>query len=346
MMVDSKITCTGYDLLGEAGKDGIRYAWLYTNSDYLVESAAFIQKSKLEDFKNVSGYTTSVSAGCILRPLGMACRFCRTGTMLPYRGMLTAYDIAKQNIFMVLTDLYCSDHENIRTNYREFAYMGQGEPGYSYAQVREAIRITDKAMKELNQQVYRHIVATSGVPEMIAAYKDDMRNHSFENRVTMHFSLHATQSREFIMPINKQYPYKLVINQLQDIIDITGEKPCVGIMLFNQFVPKGQREAYSNNISQMESIANDLDPSRVRISLCEFNSSIDTGESDSYTYEESMALKDVFEKRGFEVKLFSSFGREKDAACGTLGGKLPDYPIGEKWKRLEQEAEELVNKCV
>lgn len=345
-MIESKISCAGYDLLGDKGQDGIRYAWVYSNSQFLVESAAFIKKSKLEDCQNISGYTTSVSAGCILKPQGLACRFCRTGTMLPYRGMLTSYDIAKQNVFMVLTDLNCSDHENLKTNSREFAYMGQGEPGYSYTQVREAIRITDRVMKDLNQNVYRHIVATSGVPEMIAAYKGDMRHHSFESRVTMHFSLHATQGREIIMPINSQYSYRLVLNQLQEIYDITGEKPCIGIMLFNNFIPKGYNCSYSNNVSQMESIASELDPSKVRISLCEFNSSPDTGESNSYTYEESMALKNIFEKRGFEVKLFSSFGREKNAACGTLGGKQPDHSIGNKWKSLEKKADELVSKYV
>ncbi len=343
-MVESRINCTGYDLLGENGKDGIRYAWNYSDSKSIVESAAFIKKSKLENCENISGYTTSVSAGCILKPLGLACRFCRTGTMLPYKGMLTAYDIAKQNVFMVLTDMNCSDHRDISKNSREFAYMGQGEPGYSYVQVREAIRITDKVMRDLNQDVYRHIVATSGVPEMIAAYKDDMKNHSFESRVTMHFSLHAVQNREFIMPINKLYHHRLSLAQIEDIFDITGEKPCIGIMLFNNYIPSGYKTSYSNDFSQMQLIANELDPSKVRVSLCEFNSSPETGKSDVYTYEDSIALKSLFEERGFEVKLFSSFGREKNAACGTLGGKLPDYRAGNKWKDLELMASQLVSK--
>ena len=345
-MIESKINISGYDLLGENGKDGIRYAWHYSNSKSIVESAAFNKKSKLEECENISGYTTSVSAGCILKPLGLACRFCRTGTMLPYKGMLTAYDIAKQNVFMVLTDMNCSDHKNLCLNSREFAYMGQGEPGYSYAQVREAIRITDKVMQDLNQHVHRHIVATCGVPEMIAAYKDDMKHHSFESRVTMHFSLHAIHNREFIMPINKQYSYRLSLAQLEDIFDITGEKPCIGIMLFNNYIPNGYKTSYSNDFSQLELIANELNPSKVRVSLCEFNSSADTGKSDSYTYEESMVLKSIFEERGFDVKLFSSFGREKNAACGTLGGKLPDYSVGNKWKDLELMANQLVSKYI
>lgn len=343
-MIKSQLSCIGYDLLGDLGKDGLRYAWKYKDKPFLVESAAFVRKSKLEEIPNVSGYTSSVSAGCILKPIGLACRFCRTGTMIPYAGSLTAHDIAKQNVFMVLTDIHCANHPDLSKNAREFAYMGQGEPGYSYVQVREAIKITDKAMNELGQDVYRHIVATSGVPEMVCAYKDDMRNHIFENRVTMHYSLHATKNREFIMPIDTLYSYKQVLAQLDEIIDITGEKPCVGIMLFRNFVPKGKIDAYSNDICRMRTIADELNPQRVRISLCEFNASVDTGTSEVWDYEESHLMKKVFEDKGFEVKLFSSFGREKNAACGTLGGAAPEHCSGIKWKNLEKRAEELVNK--
>ncbi len=339
-----QLSCVGYDLLGDCGKDGLRYAWKYKDRSFYVESAAFVKKSKLEEILNVSGYTSSVSAGCILKPMGLACRFCRTGTVLPYAGMLTAYDIAKQNVFMVLTDMHCKDHPELNSNTREFAYMGQGEPGYSYVQVKEAIKITDRVMYELGQEVYRHIVATSGVPEMISAYKEDMKNHVFQSRVTMHYSLHATMDREFIMPIDNQYSYKLVLDQLDEIVDITGEKPCVGIMLFKNFIPKGKTMAYSNDIFHMQTIADELNPRRVRLSLCEFNASIDTGVSDGWDYEESQILKRVFENKGFEVKLFSSFGQEKNAACGTLGGKAPENKSGDKWKELEKYAEELVKK--
>ena len=346
VMIKSQISCVGYDLLGDFGKDGLRYAWKYKDRAFLVESAAFVRKSKLEDVPNVSGYTSSVSAGCILKPIGLACRFCRTGSMIPFAGALTAYDIAKQNVFMVLTDMYCADHPDLNKNAREFAYMGQGEPGYSYVQVREAIKITDKVMNELGQEVFRHIVATSGIPEMISAYKDDMRNHTFKNRVTMHYSLHATRNREFIMPIDTLYSYKQVLAEVNEIIDITGEKPCIGIMLFKNFVPRGKTNAYSNDIDQARVIANELDPEKVRISLCEVNSSVDTGTSEAWNYDESHLIKKVFEDRGFEVKLFSSFGREKNAACGTLGGAVPDHSCGNKWEKLEKYAEELINKHI
>ena len=101
---------------------------------------------------------------------------------------------------------------------------------------------------------------------------------------------------------------------------------------------------YSNDLNTIRKIADEIDPKTMRVSLCEFNDSNDTGVAGVWDYEESMEIKKVFENRGIEVKMFSSFGREKNAACGTLGGKKPDHGAGEKWKKLEKEAERLVEK--
>lgn len=341
-MAYSQIKCVGYDLLGSNGEDGLRFAWSYNNKKYLVESAAFPQKSKLEQSNNISGYTTSVSAGCVLRTLGLACRFCRTGNTVPFSGFLSAYDIAKQNVFMVLTDLYCNDHPNLKYNAREFAYMGQGEPGYSYIQVREAIRITNNVMRALNQKVYRHIIATSGIPELVTSYLDDIKNHTFDSRVTFHFSLHATENRNYIMPINSLYPYEDILKKLPEVYNITGEKPCIGILMFKNYTPKSETFAYSNDYDTMSRIADIIDSNTMRVSLCEFNAADDTGKADFWNEEESYRLKNIFEERSIESKLFSSFGKEKFAACGTLGGKQPDFKAGNKWEELEKMSEELV----
>lgn len=192
------IRLVGYDALGVNGGEGIRYAWKYGISSYCVESAAFVQHTKgLRD--NICGYTTSVSSGCILANMGLACKFCRTGTQLPFGGCLTSKEIAKQNVFMVLCDIHCSDHPDLAVSQREFAYMGQGEPGFSYGEIREAIQITNRVMDELGQTVFRHIIATSGVPQMIKAYTNDIKHNFFSSRTTMHFSLHGTTSRNYII---------------------------------------------------------------------------------------------------------------------------------------------------
>lgn len=340
----STIKIAGYELLGPKGQDGLRFVWEYMNKNILIESVAFPQRStRIDD--GVCGYTTSVSAGCMLRTFHSQCSFCRTGTLLPFYGPLSYRDIAKQNIFMVLADMNCENHVELRCRPREFAYMGQGEPGLSYSQIRLAIELTNRVMKELGQSVYRHVFATCGIPESIIAYKQDLQNY-FTEKVTLHFSLHATEYRELLMPIDKRYSYGEVLTLLEDIYAISGEKPCVGIMLFRNFQPNGHTFSYSNGFEEIKQILSKLNPEKFRLSFSEYNSSDDVCRSTSYSFEESNKILSYAKEQGFEAKLFSSFGREEQAACGTLGGKSPHNFASEKWKLLEKEAEKLINLCV
>lgn len=335
------ISIAGYDLLND-GKDGIRYAWRFANEAPYIESAAFVNNSKATK-SDICGYTTSVSAGCILRDKGLACKFCRTGQTLPFTGFLSEYDIAKQNVFMVLTDMCCDDHPELRTKQREFAYMGQGEPGFSYLQVRTAIEITNSVMRELGQKVYRHIFATCGIPTAIQKYSKDIQ-HFFTERVTLHFSLHATKQRETVMPIDRIFPYNESLSEISKIGDISNEKPCIGILLFNNFHPKGSNTVYSNSLEEVLSIIEELDSEKVRISLCEFNASPEVGDTSDYPVEEARKILESVRCCGFEAKLFSSFGQRELTACGLLGGKEPSRCASKKWIELDALANKLVEK--
>lgn len=343
-MKHSAITIEGYDLLGENGQDGLRYAWKHQYGNTLIESAAFSRRN-VAATDNICGYTTSVSSGCVLHAFKEQCLFCRTGSLLPFSGPLSYRDIAKQNIFMVLADMNCDDHIELHNQPREFAYMGQGEPGLSYPQVRLAIELTNRAMKELGQSVYRHIFSTSGVPEAIFALKNDIKNY-YTQRVTLHFSLHATKIREHLMPIERRWSYKEALYAMDDFYALTGEKPCVGIMLFNHFHPNGKSFTYSNGLEEIGEILSELDPKKHRISFCTYNSSDDICSSEAYPSTNASNILWYAQECGFDAKLFSSFGREKQTACGTLGGKLPDKSASEKWLKLERQADDLIDSLI
>lgn len=338
----SAINIKGYDLLGKDKNDGIRYAWKKNDCKNYIESAAFINRRKEID-EGICGYTTSVSAGCILSTNNSQCSFCRTGNKLMFGGLLSYIDIAKQNIFMVLTDMNCDDHFDLKYREREFAYMGQGEPGYSYSQVRLAIELTNKIMTYLGQKVYRHIFATCGIPEAIHKYKEDVICF-FTRRVTLHFSLHATKQRDMLMPINSLYSYKECIDVLNEIYDVTGEKPCVGIMLLKEFSPIGGDFIYTNTYQNVFEILSELNPEKCRISFCEYNESDDICSCGIYPEEEAKQLVILANQMGFEAKLFSSFGKEKQTACGMLGGREPENIVSEKWNELEKETDRLIAK--
>ena len=340
---ENRLSLIGYDLLGK-GHDGIRYAWKVCNYDEILESAAFIYKTKNQD-GNVSGYTTSVGLGCILRHMGYACRFCRTGMLLPYRIHLTSEEIALQNVLMVLTDLNCDDHPELATKEREFAYMGQGEPGYSYPQVRRAIQITDQVMKSLGQKTYRHIFSTSGIGESIEAFADDLEKGQFSSRVTLHFSLHSLIDREKVMPIEKLYPYESLIPLMERISRAEGEKISLGYMLFDKFTPQNRKESICTKLEDVRKLCHIYNPEFFRFSLCEFNNSKELGEAGKYSSEGAHELLEYLKSEGYEAKLFYSYGQEKNTACGMLAGKKPDRPISEKWEKLETYAFELVREC-
>lgn len=336
----SMISVVGYDLLGKEKNDGIRYAWKKSDCKNYIESAAFINRRKKID-EGICGYTTSISAGCILTTNKSQCSFCRTGNRLPFGGLLSYTDIAKQNVFMVLADINCSNHSDLGLRQREFAYMGQGEPGYSYSQVRLAIELTNKVMAHMGQKVYRHIFATCGIPEAINKYREDVDGF-FTERVTLHFSLHATDQRDKLMPINSLYSYKECIDSLNKIYEITGEKPCVGIMLLKEFSPIGKNFTYTNTYQNVKKILSELNPQKCRISFCEYNESDDICSCGIYLEEEAEQLVRLANEMGFEAKLFSSFGKEKQTACGMLGGKEPDNVVSVKWKELEKETDKLI----
>lgn len=334
------IKIEGYDILGKVPPEGIRFAWKGERFGNLIESAAFNKRTKLGG-EAICAYTTSVSTGCILHSQKVPCVFCRTGNVLSFGGLLTYKEIAKQNVFMVLADLHCDDHPELADRPREFAYMGQGEPGLSYDQVRLAIELTNRAMKKLGQTVYRHIFATSGIPEAIIAFKDDIKNY-YTERVTLHLSLHAADKRDLLMPVNRQFPMQEVLKQANEVSDLTGEKTCVGIMLFWNFRPRGSKIQYSNTIENVVPILDMLDPDRYRLSFCEYNPFHDIGEADTYPEHEAKKLLELAQSRHFEAKLFSSFGRDEQSACGMLGGKVPERIASEKWRELDNIAEKII----
>lgn len=334
----------GYSHLGRSNSDGIRYVWQLGEKTPYIESAAFKTRARIQtdDIDNrVSAYTTSVSSGCALTAARIPCRFCRTGNSLRFSGPLSSEEIAMQNVFMVLSDQERFAHDSGASNLREFAYMGQGEPGFSYTQLRQAIKITDRSMDILGQRVFRHILATCGVVEMVDALIHDLKNNFYEGvRVTFHYSLHATQRRGEVMPIETIYSHREIIKRLPRIQELTGEKPCVGVLMFKDYSHGNTLRHYSTNEEEIERIASLLDPAVCRISLCEFNQCDNVGSNAEVSPEEAARLVSGLEDRGFQVKLFASFGKQENTACGLLGGTAPDSgpdaAMRERYARAER----------
>lgn len=148
--------------------EGVKYIW--EKDSYSVESMTINPKvtEKLDGEKdeNTSTYVISTSIGC---SLSSKCQYksCETGKNNDIMMPLSAENIALQCIFMALYDIkYCRNHPEVQNHKREFAFQGQGEPGYHFDAIKEAILMNDIAMQKLNQKVSRYIISTCEIQEM------------------------------------------------------------------------------------------------------------------------------------------------------------------------------------
>lgn len=320
--IDHHFSLIGHSLLGGLGSDGIMYVWEKKEGGR-VESVAFNERLKLgpkESDKRISAYTVSTSIGCSLSTYNCQCVFCQTGANHYHR--LTAEDIALQCIFMAEYDSNCPSYPVVRDHEREFAFMGQGEPGDCYDSVKRAILLNDYVMKKLDQKVSRYIISTCGMTDFMTSLIHDCRNGVFSNKVTLHFSLNTVQERERLMPINKIYNYQGFIVKCRELYDVTHEKIGVGVLLFVDYkTTNGQY--FSLDANKLKAILDTLDPEVFKIDLCTVNKTT-LGSQRQLSNEDAHRYLTIAQGMGFESKIFASFGDSDSAGCGMLDSTHPN----------------------
>ena len=316
---------TGYTLLGSLGCDGIKYFWI--KNGIPIESIAFnkrLRSSSMPSDNEISAYTISTSFGCQLATTNQQCKFCETGAK-KFNGHLKAEDIALQCIFMAEYDSNCPSYPQVRTNAREFSFMGQGEPGYNYSAIRKAIIMNDYVMKKLDQKVSRYIISTCGISDFVPNLIEDIKNGVFENKVTLHFSLHQIgNERSELMPINSIFNYTEMLDYCNALYQVSREKIGVGILMFDKYQVNDNEKYYSLTPSKLESILNELDRDVFRIDLCAVNQTSTGRQKHQLSNESASNLLDVVIKKGFEGKIFTSFGDNQQSGCGMLSSSTND----------------------
>lgn len=321
--VKNSLSIYGYKLLGGLGVDGIKYIW--KKQDNYIESIAFNRRLKIESITPedavTSAYTISTSIGCELSVRDKQCTFCETGTK-KFLGQLKAEEIALQCIFMAKYDSNCPSYPQVRKNMREFAFMGQGEPGYNYLAIRKAIILTDYIMEMIDQKVSRYIISTCGITDFMPLLIEDVKRGVFKNKVTVHFSLNAIKDeRTMLMPINSEYDYQEFIKYCKILHQICGEKIGVGILMFNGYQIEGNK--YNITADKLEEILNFLDKDIFRIDLCVVNKTSVCNQH-QLSNEKARELLEKVKEKGYEGKLFASFGDSEKSGCGMLSSYIED----------------------
>jgi 23S rRNA (adenine2503-C2)-methyltransferase len=149
----------------------------------------------------------STQAGC-----AMGCVFCATGQM-GFARHLTAGEVIEQ-VLLVARAL-----EVVGDRLSNVVLMGMGEPLHNYAAVLAAIRtIVDQEGIEIGQ---RHVtLSTVGlVPEIRQLAGEGLQ-------IRLAISLHAATDgeRSALLPINKRYPIRDLLDAAREYTDLTGRR--------------------------------------------------------------------------------------------------------------------------
>lgn len=346
---DFSIYLDGSRGIGPKAVFGRKYVWKNNKTDIRFESITHNQSLYFPPKdKKTSYYSISTSIGCQLSTFNSQCVFCEVGLEPKNYYPLTADEIALQCIFMAKYDSNCKNFRNVQYNKREFAFMGQGEPGFSYSMVKRAILLTDLAMDEIKQTVSRYVIYTSGITDFVSDLINDYKTHVFtHHKVCVHFSLNAIDDeRDSIMPINKLYPYKDFIEQCKLLYKVTNEKIEVGILLMaknrtNNDPPK----VSSLDIKRFRAILNVLDSEVFSIVLClvnkmgtqhQLNDDVDDDDDETDTF------LNLAEELHFDCRLYGFIDDVSNSGCGQITSQNEKlHPPGESLDHCAEAIEML-----
>jgi 23S rRNA (adenine2503-C2)-methyltransferase len=239
---------------------------------------------------------------CVSSQVGcpLACVFCATGKM-GFKRNLTSQEIIEQVLFFnrYLKNLNLPYSEKV-TN---VTYMGMGEPFLNYDNVIESVRI-------LNNKDYFNIgarsisVSTSGIINGIEKF-------SKEGQFNLAISLHAPNNklRGELMPINKKYPLKEVLEAVNQYVEKTKRK-----VMFEYVLIDG--------INDSDKCANEL-AELMRHKLYFLNLILynPTGKFFPSKTKRVEAFKSILKRAGVNFVQRYRFGDDIEAACGQFAGK-------------------------
>ncbi len=239
---------------------------------------------------------------CVSSQVGcsLTCKFCATGYMDRKRN-LEASEIYDQVVL-----IRKQAEQNYQLPLSNVVFMGMGEPLLNYANVLKSI---DYLISEegLNMS-YKHItVSTAGIAKMIKKLGDD------EVKFNLALSLHAANDskRNQIMPINESNSLEALKNALQYYYSKTKNQVTFEYIVFYNF------NDTLEDAAELEKFTRYV-PSKVNI--IEYNP---IAEANFVNTKEDRLEKfaNFLKKKGVNVNVRRSRGKDIDAACGQLANR-------------------------
>ena len=262
-------------------------------------------KFKLHDGNFVEGVLIPKNkrmTACISSQVGcsLSCSFCATGTLGLTRN-LSASEIYRQVVYISkkCMEIYNQPLTNI-------VFMGMGEPLLNYKNVMRSIHfITSK--EGLNMSYKRITLSTSGISKMIRKLADD------NVKVNLALSLHAANEelRKKIMPIGKSNTLEEIRDSLKYYFSKTKKKVTYEYVLLRD-VNDSIEDAY-----QLYKYTKHLSS---KVNIIEYNT-VEGLEFKKSSFEKTEKFIGYLLKKGVNVSLRRSRGKDINAACGQLANK-------------------------
>lgn len=284
--------------------------------DYVIRPAAenLVQKSSdgtvklgmmLHDGRLVEGVMIpdeERNTACVSSQVGcsLSCTFCATGFLKRERN-LDAPEIYDQ---VVLLNKYAIEHSGRPLT--NIVYMGMGEPLLNYEQVMNSIRLLTSP-QGLNMSPKRITVSTSGIAKAIRRLADE------EVKFNLALSLHAAtdEKRDKIMDINLSNHLDMVMDALRYFYDKTGNKLTFEYILFDRF---------NDGLDDAESLVKLCQKVPAFVNIIEYNH-VEGVVLRKAKRENREAFVSYLKKKGINVAVRRSRGKDIDAACGQLANK-------------------------
>jgi 23S rRNA (adenine2503-C2)-methyltransferase len=243
-------------------------------------------------------------AVCVSSQVGctLTCKFCHTGTQLLVRNLSPAEIVGQ---FMVARDSYGEwpTPDDTARKLSNIVMMGMGEPLYNFENVSQALKIImDGEGIALSRR--RITLSTSGVVPMMARCGEELN-------CNLAISLHAVtdEVRDRIMPINKKYPLKELMQACRDYPGASNARR----ITFEYIMLKGVNDSAAD-ARQLLRLVKGLP---AKFNLIPFNP-WPGSDYECSSMKDIKAFSDIIQDAGYSAPIRRSRGADIMAACGQL----------------------------
>ena len=236
---------------------------------------------------------------CVSSQVGcpLSCSFCATAKIGLERN-LEVGEIVEQVLF------FAHYLKKIKEKVTNIVFMGMGDPFLNYHNAMGAIKILND--KEGFNLGARHFsVSTVGIVEGIEKLAKE------KLQINLAISLYAPNNelRSKLMPINKKYPIKKILNAIDDYIKNTRRRVMFEYIMINNL---------NDSEKHAKALAGLMRKPLYFVNLISYNP---TGIFKPSLSSRIKEFKEILEKEGVIVTQRYRFGKEIKGACGQLVAK-------------------------